>query len=174
MTPFEIAEALRICLAEDGFADDPAPPKEICHRPGAEAPFAIGTAQDECCSGLAWVRVVSVEPVVEVLDTQDPSFNPCASDTTRVTLELGVARCNPFGTREAGPTCAEWTALALRMDQDRAAMNQAVCCAKDALDVADGEEIYRMRRGVYEPFPSSGNCAGGTLLVSVWIDCAEC
>lgn len=174
MTPFEIAEALRVCLAEDSFNGDPEPPAEICHRPGAEAPFAFGTAQDECCSGLAWVRVSSVEPVVEALDTQDASFNPCSSGATRVTIELGVARCNPFGDKTAGPSCEAWTALALRMDRDRAAMNRAVCCAADALGVAEGEVVYRMRRGLYEPFPSGGGCAGGTLQVFAWIDCAEC
>ena len=173
MTPFEVAEALRICMAEL-FTNDPEPPAEVCHRPGAEAPFAIGTAQDECCSGLAWVRVATVEPVTEVLDTQDPSFNPCASGQVRVTLELGVARCNPFGTPERGPTCEQWTALALRMDTDRAVMRAAVCCTHDALEVGPDQEIYRMRAGLYEPFPSSGNCAGGTLLVSVWLDCSEC
>lgn len=173
MTPFEIATAFVVCL-QDAFEGDAEAPAEICHRPGAEVPLGIGTGQDECCTGLGWVRIASIEPVVDPLSTEDPGFNPCNSGNTRIVLELGVARCQPYGTQEAGPTCAQWTALAERMDLDAAAMRRAMCCANSALPSASNGEVYRVRRDRWEPMDASGGCAGGTMNVAVWTDCAEC
>jgi hypothetical protein len=173
MTPFEIADALRACL-ESAYSEDPDAPAEICHRPGGEVPFNAGLSQDECCSGLAWVRVSSVDPVVDPAASENPDFNPCASGDFRVVLELGAVRCNPSGTPERGPRCDEWTALALRMDQDRAAMRSAVCCFRDSDDVGDYLPVYRVRAGSWSPIDSSGGCAGGTMQVTAWTQCREC
>lgn len=172
MTPFEVADLLRACLeAQDWGTETPA---EICHRPGAEVPLNVGTAQDECCSGLAWVRVAGIDPVFDPSVSEDPDFDPCAVGARRVTLELGVARCNPFGTNGAGPTCDQWTALALRMDQDATAMRRAVCCLASNEQVGEYKPVYRVLPGAWAPLESSGGCAGGTLQVSVWIQCEEC
>lgn len=169
MTPFEVAEALRLCLIQE-YGGDAETPAEICHRPGDEVPLNAGFTTDECCSGLAWVRVASVESVITDLDSESASFNPCYDRERRVTVELGVARCNPFGDASGGPSCEAWTALALRMDQDRAVMVRASCCAAGVL----GDDIIRLRVVRWEPFPSGGGCAGGTLTLSVWLDCSEC
>lgn len=175
MTPFEIATALVVCLA-DAFEDDAGAPAEICHRPGQEAPLNFGTAQDECCTGLAWVRIASIEPVVDPLEGENPDFNHCTSGDRRVVLELGVARCNPTGTQAAGPTCEQWTELAQRIDLDAAAMRRAVCCADAALlgPAPPDHTVYRVRPGAWTPMGSSGGCAGGTMSVTVWLDCSEC
>lgn len=172
MTAFEIADALRVCLAA-AFEGDTEIPAEICHRPGDQVPLNVGTAQDECCSGLAWVRVASVEPVTDFAQAESADFNACNVDQ-RITFELGVARCNPFGDASAGPSCATWTALALRMDQDRVAMGSAVCCLAASSALLEDQGVYRVRKGLWEPFPSSGLCAGGTLTVTVWMSCDEC
>lgn len=175
MTPFEIATALVVCLGV-AYEDDDERPAEICHRPGREAPLNWGTAQDECCTGLAWVRVATIEPVIDPTTANNVDFNPCASGGSIVTLEMGVARCNPNGTKAAGPTCDQWTALAERMDLDAAAMRRAVCCAVDAVlgpDVGD-RTVAHVRRGLWEPLDSSGGCAGGTMTVAVTLDCVDC
>lgn len=173
MTPFEIATALVVCL-QTAYEDDENPPAEICHRPGREAPLNFGTVQNECCTGLAWVRISSIEPQIDPLLADTPEYNPCTSGGTRVVLELGVARCNPTGTQAAGPTCAEWTELAERMDLDAAAMRRAVCCANTALPTVSENMVTRVLRGNWEPLDSSGGCAGGTMAVTVWLDCVEC
>lgn len=169
MTPFEIADALRACL-DTAFTGDTGKPAEICHRPGDIVPLNFGTAQDECCTGLGWVRVASVEPVVDPQQSEQADFNPCSITDSRITLELGVARCNPSGTKAAGPTCEQWTELAFRMDLDRAAMKRAVCC----LQGEENNGVYRIMPGTWTPLDSSGGCAGGTLSVVVYTDCDEC
>lgn len=174
MTPFEVADALRACLdAAYDTAADTGKPAEICHRPGSEVPLSIGTGQNECCSGLGWVRIVSVTPVVDPQQAEDPDFNPCVVGDRRIVFELGVARCNPFGTAEAGPTCEEWTELALRMDVDAVRMRAAVCCLQNSDDVGEYQSVYRLLPGTWEPIDSSGGCAGGTMQVTAWIQCRE-
>ena len=173
MTPFEIADALRACL-DLAFTGDDGAPAEICHRPGDLTPLNFGTTQDECCTGLGWVRIAGVDPVVDPFTATQLDFNPCAVTDSRITLEIGVARCNPSGTREAGPSCEAWTELALRMDQDRAAMRRAVCCLQQSTAAEENSGVTRILPGTWTPLDSSGGCAGGTLSVSVYTDCDEC
>lgn len=173
MTPFEIADALRACLVT-AFEDDDGIPAEICHRPGQEAPLSLGMAQDECCSGLAWVRIAGIAPVVDPDESQAPDFDQCHANGRQITFELGVARCNPYGDASRGPSCEAWTELALRMDLDAAAMRAAVCCFTAANDVGPEQEIYSVRPGAWEPLESSGGCAGGIMTVVVFIDCGSC
>lgn len=176
MTPFEIADAFRACL--DTALAGPDKPAEVCHRPGNEAPLSLGVSQDECCAGLAWVRIAGIAPVVEPDESQAPDFDKCAANGRRITLELGVARCNPFGTAAKGPTCGQWTELALLMDNDAAAMRAAVCCFTSGADpvgaVGPGNEISDVRPGAWEPIDSSGGCAGGIMTVVVYTECGSC
>lgn len=173
MTPFEIADALRACLAA-AFEGDAGIPAEICHRPGSEAPLSLGVSQDECCSGLGWVRVAGIAPVPDTSEFEDPDASPCETFQRRITLELGVARCNPFGDAAKGPTCEAWTELALRMDLDATAMRSAVCCFQEANEVGAGEQLLGVRPGAWEPIESSGLCAGGIMTVVVWTECNPC
>lgn len=173
MTPFEIADVLRACL-DGAFDGDDEKPAEICHRPGDLVPLSAGLAQDECCSGLGWVRIQEISPVIDPLATEDATANPCSVTGRRVTLELGVARCNPTGDANAGPTCDQWTNLALRIDRDALAMRRAACCAGTELVDQTGTFVYRVRGGAWTPLESSGGCAGGTMTVVVWLDCDDC
>lgn len=173
MTPFEIADALRACL-DAAFEGDEGKPAEICHRPGAEVPFSIGLAQDECCSGLGWVRVAGIEPVIDPTSADERDASPCDIHRRRITFELGVARCNPFGTTNAGPDCDTWTTLALRMDVDALRMRQAVCCLAAATSDNPSSPVYLVRGGAWEPLEASGMCAGGQMTVIVYTDCGEC
>lgn len=175
MTPFEIAAALVFCM-QDAYQGDDGAPAEICHRPGAVVPLNIGTTQDECCTGLGWVRIASIEPVVDALETEAADYNRCSDTQRRVVLELGVARCQPFGTQQAGPTCEQWTALAQRIDLDASRMRQAVCCAWESVLHPDGGDgsIVRVKAGAWQPLEAEGGCAGGTMAVTVWVDCEEC
>lgn len=176
--PFTLAAQLRDCLDAQWEAEDEDRPASICLRVGAEVPLNFGTASDECCSGLAWVRVVSIEPLDAVGSAGSASVdNPCQQTGSEIVFELGVARCAPFGDASAGPTCAQWTALAFLVDQDARAMRRAVCCLttdpNGTLD-PDYGPVFEVRRGRWEPMEIAGACAGGTLQVRVQIDCTDC
>lgn len=163
--PIEFAQIVLSCLntqITDG--PFPIPQEKICLRFGEIVNPSIGTNEDECCTGLAWVRVAAVDTLVDPDDA-----NPCVSHSRRITLELGTARCIPFGTVQAGATCDQWTEVALKMDSDHGAMEAAVCCAADAIDALPFEPIVRV--GNYEPFGPDGNCVRGTLTMTIDYDC---
>lgn len=165
--PIEAADAVRVCL-EAALAARPTPPAQTCLRAGLEVPFSAGTNQDECCEGLAWVRVAQIQPVAE-LSGEDI---PCPTSGYVVTLELGVARCSPFGDASTGPDCTTWTNLAILMDEDAAAMREAVCCYATA--AADDDLVVQVRPGTWTPLDTSGGCAGGSMEATVTFDCSEC
>jgi hypothetical protein len=177
--PFQLADALRACLDAQWDIEDPDRPGEICHRPGQEVPLNFGTAQDECCTGLAWVRIVSITPLsvlgLGVGQSIRSPESPCNNSEARIRFELGVARCAQFGTTSAGPTCDQWTALALLVDEDAARMRRAVCCldtvTRDDLDYAHVDQI---RAGEWVPMPVEGMCAGGVMELTVDTVCTDC
>lgn len=170
---FTALDTLRSCL-ETALAERPNPPAETCLRVGTETPLSAGLSQNECCSGLAWVRVESITPVV--LDgangTLDDTDNPCSRTNFEAVVEIGVARCAPWGTQEAGPTCEQWTELALLIDNDASAMRQAVCCLKDTLD--DYGAVYDALPDQWTPLATEGGCAGGMMNVRIRFDCSDC
>lgn len=169
MSAFTVAEEFVTCL-ETAFDGDTGAPARICQRPGDQVPFLFGVGVDECCAGLAWVRVQSIAPVTDPEQANDPDFNSCTDSRRMITLELGVVRCNPSGV---DVSCEAWTALAARMDLDYRAMQRAVCCAVTSL-VNDDSDVYRIRPGTWEPLESNGGCAGGSMPVTVWTDCTDC
>lgn len=167
MTPGEFAQIALECLRveiQDG--PYPMPDDKICLRFGQQVNPSVGTAEDECCTGLAWVRVAGVESLA---DPTDPAQGNCVTTARRITLELGTARCIPFGTTGAGPTCEQWTEATLKMDADQQAMEAALCCAMEAFHSLPFEP--RLVPGLYEPFGPDGNCLTGTLQATIDYDC---
>ena len=170
MTPFEIAGTLLACLESAEDLGAVGKPGRICQRPGDQVPFLFGPGVDECCEGLGWVRVQEIAPTVDPGQADQPGFSPCDVTGRRVTLEIGVVRCNPSGT---DVSCEDWTALAARMDLDAQRMRQAVCCLANAV-VTDSGYVYRVLGGAWTPLESQGGCAGGSMTVAVWLDCSDC
>lgn len=163
--PVEFAQIVLQCLNEAITASPyPIPQEKICLRFGERVDPTLGTGEDECCTGLAWVRVAAVGTLVDP-DTN----NPCVSSQRRITLELGTARCIPFGTVQSGPTCDQWTEAALKMDSDHGSMEAAVCCATETIQDMQFEPIVRI--GNYEPLGPDGNCLEGTLTMTIDYDC---
>lgn len=161
-----LAETLLLCLETELNLRDPVP-AEVCLVPGEDARpwLTVGTAQDRCCSGFGWVRVVNVNPFVPVVGS-DPS--PCGVMVWQVDLEMGVARCAPWGTVEAGPSCqvlGDTTRLVL---QDMEAMVAADCCLRSAV------ASERSAPTNWLPFGADGGCVGGIMGVSVQVDACGC
>jgi hypothetical protein len=165
--PVEFAQILLQCLGEALDAGPyPIPPEKVCLRFGSEVNPTLGTTEDECCTGLAWARVAGIQSLA---DLTDPDMGNCVSTRRLITIELGTARCIPFGTVQAGPSCDAWTEVALKMDSDHGAMEAAVCCASQALD--DLPYSPTITPGEYTPGGPDGNCVTGTLTVTISYDC---
>jgi hypothetical protein len=163
--PVEFAQILLQCLGEKIAAGPyPIPPEKVCLRFGERVNPTLGTSEDECCTGLAWVRVSNIDSLA---DPDDPGN--CISTARRITLEMGTARCIPFGTVGQGPSCDQWTVAALKMDADQAAMEAAICCANEAF--MDLLVWPRTVPGTYQPFGPDGNCLSGTMDLTIDYDC---
>jgi len=168
VTPIETAQVLLACLKTrlDG-GPKPIADEHVCLRFGQEVNPSLGTGVDECCTGLAWVRVVTVTGLD---DPSDPARNVCTTTQRRLTLEMGTARCIPFGTVEAPPTCDQWTEAALQMDADHQAMEAAICCFIDAVEAMPFAP-FNVAVTDYQPFGPDGNCLRGTLQLTIDYDC---
>lgn len=168
MRPVQRAQQLLECF-RTAIQDGPYPivDEHVCLRFGNQVNPTMGTLTDECCTGLAWVRVVTVEGLQ---DPSAPDFNVCMSAERRLTLEMGTARCITFGTVEAGPTCDQWTEAALKMDADHEAMEQALCCFRE---VVQGMPFppAAITVGTYEPFGPDATCISGTLQITLDYSC---
>jgi hypothetical protein len=162
----DVAQAVLECYRDALEADTfPSTPATICLRHGDQVTPSLGTQSDECCSGIAWVRVQDVSP----LRAREDVSARCVSSERVVTLELGSAHCLPFGTTEAPPTCDQWTDVALLGDAYHGAMEEAVCCAYG--DLLADFRVERVTVGEYLPTGPDGNCVGGTMQVIIETNC---
>jgi len=157
-----LAQELLACL-ETSLTAGPNPPplNRIMLRAGAEVTPMLSTVDDECCSGLGWVRIQSVSGVRQLGELDNVM---CFQQERTLTLELGVARCMPTPEASALVTEDQWTAVALQLDADMGAMEAAICCAFGDIEGSGAEEVSV---GVYEPFGVDGNCIGGTMTVLI-------
>lgn len=166
----DAAQQLLSCF-DTALQEEASPPGEICLRVG-QVPYSVGLSEDLCCTGLAWVRVVSITPSIR-FPQPDLTPNDCQRSSWAVEFEMGAVRCMPFGDENAGPTCDQWTATFLQVDEDAAAMRRALCCLYDL--IADNlTMVEQVVSSSWTPVDSQGGCIGGTMNVTVQIQCSEC
>lgn len=158
-----IAQELLSCLETALLAGpNPPPVNRVMLRAGSEVTPLLSTVDDECCSGLGWVRIARISGVRNVGELDNVA---CFAQERTLELELGVARCAPTASSASTiPSEDQWTQAALQLDADQGAMESAVCCA-----FADGDDamVEEVSVGEYLPFGVDGNCIGGTMTVSV-------
>lgn len=156
----------------------PEPPKLICHRTGngqSIPQINPRTKVNECCGGLAWVRLVSFYPT-----TGDRQLSPASSldncfHMWAVSLQLGALRCWPHAGKYA--TCDNWATNAFLVDEDAAALRRAVKCCFTPTHQTEADGIGAIM-GAWAAAGVDGQCVGGVLPVTVGpipggADCCE-
>lgn len=143
-----------------------SPPASVCLRTGVSVDLLISTTGDECCDGLAWIRVAGVYPSA-TFPEQDAAPERCGPIQWAVVLELGAARCAPTTDARSIPTCEQWLAVSRAVLDDRAAMVRAICCWADGTDL-------QWLAGMWQPLATEGGCVGGTMTVTVAAPYCEC
>lgn len=147
----------------------PEPPKYVCERAGGEVSQDVGTRfGDECCEGLAYVKVNEIYP-----STSFPERDTEAYECIRawaVELEMGVFRCVPQGGLGLVP-CLAWTKTHELLMNDAQSMRQAICCLIAGRPAGTG-----IVPGSWVPLGPDGNCIGSTMtvLVQVALDSCKC
>lgn len=157
-----LAQELLACL-QTALDAGPAPiaPAHVMLRAGERVTPLLGTTRDECCEGLAWVRIAGMSGVRQLGELDNVT---CFSQERTLTLELGVVRCAPSATTQGVPSEDQWFTAASLLDADMGAMEAAVCCAFGDLEGSAAEEVAV---GAYEPTGVDGNCIGGIMTVGV-------
>lgn len=152
----------------------PNPPAKIQLRVGQETGPLAGPDTDECCPGLAWVRVTNVYPSWDSFPSQDNTSNPCGPLAYAVVLEMGVAFCMPWsdsdGTMDSlePPSTADWDSAFTTQMEHQTLMRRAAVCA--------WPHTQRRAVGEWSSMAVEGGCTGGklTVTVSVMNPCSDC
>lgn len=155
----DLADALLSCLV-GALAENPNPPLKTCLRVGEEVRQDLSIYEDECCDGLAYVKINQVYASAAFPEILEDPTN-CAIDQWAVDLEMGVFRCAPTGELTALATCEQWSAATSQVHFDAAAMRAAVACFRSQLPPGD-ELLVRP----WNPLGPAGGCTGGTQVVS--------
>jgi hypothetical protein len=158
----DAAQALLACL-ETALNARANPPARVMLRAGEVVTPLLGTSEDECCDGLAWVRIAGV-----ARRTDFDAIQPCVGTGRRLTLEMGVVRCAPTSDSATVPTEEQWTNAALQLDSDHDAMEAALCCLADT---GDWDPLPELGADGYRPTGVDGNCIGGLMTVELEVDC---
>lgn len=145
------------------------PPKSTCLRTGDQVDFLISLTDDECCSGLAWVRVAGIGPTSNFPVIDEDVTSPCAPLGYSVILELGAVRCAPTPSARHIPSCEQWTNVSHQVLDDAAAMRRAVLCCFDQV-IPDAQWLM----GTWEPIPTGGRCVGGVMPLTIAADMLDC
>jgi hypothetical protein len=167
------AQQLLSCLTSQ-LQTLPKPPALIQLRAGAEGGPLIGPNVDECCAGLAWVRIANIYPSWDNFPAPDITWLPCGPLAYAVVLEMGVAFCMPWSDSDDSfdnidpPNEQDWANAAITQMQHQTLMRKAAACCFHA--------TQRRAVGEWLPLSVEGGCTGGTMrvTVSVMAPCSDC
>lgn len=155
-----ILDALLGCL-EEQMARVPSPPGSVCMRPGDQVALLISRTTDECCTGLAWVRLDSIYPSTN-FPTQEEGYTKCPPGWA-VVVELGVARCAPVGDEDHLPSCDKWTETVNHVTADAAALRRTILQFQALPDFRFTQTVS----GTWGALAVEGGCVGGAQTVTV-------
>lgn len=161
-----IGADLLVCLATE-VAKVPTPPASVSLRTGVIVELLLSMSRDECCEGVAWLRLVQMYPSSSFPDP-DRTYSPCGPLQWAVVYELGVARCAPRPAANDLPSADQWNEVSLAVLDDAAAMRRAMCCWADS----DPDRMYVP--GLWTPLPTEGGCVGGTQQLTVAAGACDC
>jgi hypothetical protein len=167
------ANALLTCLCNalsaNASQDYPAP-EICCLRVGEGVALDItNELVDECCQGLAYVRIDNFYPTGSAdapfpSPSSDFALDRCSPYAWGLQMEMGVYRCV-----SNQPTCDEWTIAAQRQMLDAKSMRQALCCFMRNLDPGTVSMTPWQSKG------PEGGCVGGTMTITVMVtNCGGC
>lgn len=126
-------------------------------KPGGSVAIDTCTCTSSTCSGMAWVRLVSVWPSTN-FPAQDATQG-CAS-IIAYRLEVGVSNCVPTIDARGGlPSVEEELASASRQLAAMNVMRQAIACCMQE------DQPYLLE--TYTAMENEGGCGGGTWTVSI-------
>lgn len=136
--------------------------------PGLVPVFSLSAVTDECCEGIAWVRLAQFYSSDE-FPSQRPTWQPEGEVSWSAVLEIGVARCGggPGQDIQTGPTDDQYAAWMQTLADDGAALRRV----GPGLARNPNSMIidYFYGPGPWEPLGAEGNCMGGAMHLSIQV-----
>lgn len=142
-------------------------PAHFRMTPGLSPVFTLTAETDECCEGVAWLRVVGQHSTME-FPAQQQIWEPEGEVSWTVILEIGVGRCGGGPGPDMAPTDAQYTADTKILMDDAAALRRV----GPNLKATSTNIIDYMYTGSWEPVAAEANCMGG--LIQLAIQVAAC
>jgi hypothetical protein len=145
------------------------PPAHTMLRSGNQVNFLVSLSKNECCQGLAWVRVSQIAPSsTQNWPAQDVTPpHGCGVTRWAVQMEMGIIRCAPVADGVRLPSEDAWNISALDTLADFAAMDRAICCFQESFR---GLTLV----GAWEPLAVQGMCVGGTMTLTASANPCNC
>lgn len=136
-------------------------------RAPGSAPMSDSTGTNECCEGIASVRVVSFFPTAQFPQEDQRPASVGGPVTWAVELELMVIRCGSQPGPDLWPTDAQLTADAQVQQDDAAAMRRV------GQALQDNDVIMDHVLGRFQPASGDGGCLGGSIILTIQVDACE-
>ena len=119
-------------------------------------------AWDDCCDGMAWVRVVNMLPRFSSTETQRQV--PCAQIGWDIELGIGVLRCVAVLDDDGNaPYPDQITSDGLSVIRDAFELR--------SLDLTEIKGVLTSRIRRWDPLGPEGGCAGGEFSINVFTGC---
>lgn len=154
------------CLTTE-LAQVADPPQTTMLRPGSGIELLMSTTTDECCTGLGWVRVMTVYPSAQFPEP-DGGYSVEEPVQWAVVLELGAARCAPRPGPAVIPSADVWNTVTASVLDDAAAIRRAICCWA----AANADQMYVA--GPWIPLTTEGGCVGGAHTLTIAVPACDC
>lgn len=130
------------CLCEEAQRV-PNPPKNCCFRAGESVVHDLGVHEDQCCEGIAYVSLTTINPTDNfprpdvIRQVAHAGSATCAITSWAVQMKVGIVRCVPAGGEDP-LQCADWNAIALQQVYDAKTLRRAGCCFRTEITTSDG------------------------------------
>lgn len=157
----------------------PNAPQLFQVRPGNSFTASADSAFDECCAGVAWVRMGTMWPT-DNFPVQKVDVGVAEETDWAVQVEFGIQRCIPTqgddGVYGSVVTTAQWLAATMQETDDAAMLRKAACCLRDSYVGFQGRPLGNSGfiMGTQTPLENSGPCGGIMLLTTVRVPACDC
>jgi hypothetical protein len=161
----DILAALRVELAKVPAGA----PTHFRHVPGLAAVVALTVEVDECCEGVAWVRLTGIYPTDD-FPVEQSQWLPEGEVSWSVEVEIGVVRCSRTSPgADMAPTDADYLADVTVITDDAAALRRV----GPNMKLNPNARIIDYQAGRWDPVEAAGGCMGGAMKLSVQVEACD-
>lgn len=144
-------------------------PAHVIMAPGTERSGDMSQFEDQCCEGLAFVRMARTFASADFPNEDADPIPPCGPYAVAAVIEVGIIRCAPVGTADYMPSDDAWNAAAVQSAKDNGYLFSVMCCVRDLLE--SRHQTSSIFYNDWMPTPVEGGCVGSRIQFTVQMEC---